>query len=112
MNMLLTSGADFEHAGNTGQTALMYAAMENRPAAVKFLLDRGADFTKTDKQDRTALDIARTNEYEEIVDILEAAGAGQGAGGELGGVPGPHSEGIPMEEEDAGSGGPRPLDRG
>ncbi len=54
----------------TGATPLHMAASFNRADAVKALLKAGADRNRRDSKGRTALDLARSNEYKEIVDIL------------------------------------------
>jgi len=42
---------------------------------VKLLIDEGTDVNAKDNRGRTALSIAREEEYDNTVDILKAAGA-------------------------------------
>jgi hypothetical protein len=54
-------------------TALMKAALKGRLEVVRFLLDRGADVTLLDGENKTAEDLARAGNHQEIVAILQSA---------------------------------------
>jgi ankyrin repeat protein len=57
VSLLLTNSTDnasyADDEDQYGRTALSYAAEYGREAAVKLLLDNGADRTKADNRDRT-----------------------------------------------------------
>ena len=56
-----------------GRTALHRAVYSgDNPAKVRLLLDHGADQAKRDYYSRTALDIARNNNYTECIKVLES----------------------------------------
>ena len=50
------------------------AEITGAQVAIKMLIDRGADVNATDNQGNTALDIAREQRLDAIVDLLRAAG--------------------------------------
>lgn len=50
--------------------ALFWAAHHNQPEILEMLISNGARLTEVDKSDRTALDIAASHDYENIVEIL------------------------------------------
>lgn len=56
---LLRFGANASEASAKGETMLMLAAEEGKPAFVKMLLAAGADWRAVDKEGRSALDHAR-----------------------------------------------------
>jgi hypothetical protein len=58
-----------------GMTPLLYAAGWNNFELVKMLLEKGAAVNAKDKNGRTALSIARTNENNQISDLLLEHGA-------------------------------------
>ena len=53
------------------QTPLMLAVMYDRRDAAKMLLRAGADVRKKNKYGRTVFDLARYNNNEEVLEILE-----------------------------------------
>ena len=53
----------------------MYAAEKGHIEIVKLLLDHGADINAKDKDGKTALDLARENNKEKIVEYLKQAKA-------------------------------------
>jgi ankyrin repeat protein len=64
---LISAGANINHIGDYGRTPLMMATESNSPKIVSKLLQCGADITIKDKNEYTALDLARELEYEDIV---------------------------------------------
>jgi ankyrin repeat protein len=64
---LISAGANINHIGDYGITPLMMAIDSNSPKIVSKLLQCGADITIKDKNEYTALDLAREFEYEDIV---------------------------------------------
>ena len=56
--LLLDKGALPDFAGPSGRTALMFAAMFNRVAIAKLLMERGADPAARDGAGTTAYDAA------------------------------------------------------
>jgi ankyrin repeat protein len=76
VQQLLDHGADVNAKANDGMTPLMYAAKAG-PAVVRLLLERGADATRRDEANRTALHWAITGDHDdpEVARLLLAAGA-------------------------------------
>lgn len=68
---LLINGANIELCNEKGLTLLMCAVVNYRPGIVKTLLDYGANPMKKDKEGRTAMDLAKEAENEEIIAILK-----------------------------------------
>ncbi|WP_300758779.1 ankyrin repeat domain-containing protein [uncultured Brachyspira sp.] len=71
INMLLENGADINYTTDYGMTALMMAASFNQFEAAKVLLENNADTSVTDEYGRTALDLAKLEEHNDIVELLE-----------------------------------------
>ena len=71
INMLLENGADINYTTDFGMTALMMAASFNQFEAAKVLLENNADTSITDEYGRTALDLAKLEDYKDIVELLE-----------------------------------------
>lgn len=71
INMLLENGADINYTTDYGMTALMMAASFNQFEAAKVLLENNADTSITDEYGRTALDLAKLEDYKDIVELLE-----------------------------------------
>jgi len=67
---LLDAGCDINAADNKGRAPLMYAAIFERPAAVKLLLKRGANINAKDHDGLSALDWAKKSGNEEIIRLL------------------------------------------
>ena len=79
---LLERGADVNAimpAGSNAQgyTALIYAAIHQRPLLVKMLLDKGADVHVKSCDGHTALEAATAMNHREIVRLLKQAGASE-----------------------------------
>lgn len=60
---------------NQGRTPLQSAAYAGKAAAARFLLQQGANPTRTDRYGTSPLAIATTMGRDEVVDLLRAAGA-------------------------------------
>lgn len=73
-----------------GQTALMLAATRGHTAAVRLLIEQGADLNHTAKYGLSALMLAVINNHAEIVRLLAAAGANRQIRGS--GAPGFHQK--------------------
>ena len=58
------------------RTPLMYAAGEGRFDVVKYLINHGADVSKTDERERTALHYAILCDHLKVVELLLSKGAG------------------------------------
>ena len=81
MNLLLEHHAYIDASSPNGSTPLMLAAMYGTPAAVKLLLEAGADPLLRNEQNLTAIDFARQASRPDIVEIIAAAArASQPAG--------------------------------
>ncbi|CAD6187396.1 unnamed protein product [Caenorhabditis auriculariae] len=79
IRLVVRAGADLslkEHL--QGSTALHFAAQERNYSAVVELLKGGADISIRNKQQETALDIARNHKNLRIIEQLEQAGRKQG----------------------------------
>jgi ankyrin repeat protein len=74
---LLNQGFDINRPGWRGGTALWWAALENRPDMVQFLVSKGADVNKGARayQFSTPLHVACRKGYIDIAQILLNAGA-------------------------------------
>ena len=78
LKALIEVGADVNaKSDRLGRTALMFAARTGQTVSVKTLIDAGADVNAQRKDGFTALMLAATSDYAEIVDILKQAGATQ-----------------------------------
>jgi len=77
VEILLEKGADINHQTINGNTALMEAinhhGRTDTKDTVKLLLSKGANATLKNTDSKTALDIARERNYQEIVNLLENA---------------------------------------
>mmetsp|Transcript_3663 Transcript_3663/g.6413 ORF Transcript_3663/g.6413 Transcript_3663/m.6413 type:complete len:555 (-) Transcript_3663:1416-3080(-) len=71
LNLLLYSGANLHVKGDSGITALMCAAYGGSPLKIKSLLAFGAKIDEEDDMDRTPLDIARENEHQKAIKVLQ-----------------------------------------
>jgi len=68
--LLLAKGAMVNAADDTGQTALMVAAMTNGIAIAKFLIDEGADVNKRSASGLTALHYTALENYAPMAQLL------------------------------------------
>jgi uncharacterized protein len=73
MSLLLDEHAYIDTASPNGTTPLMMAAHYGTPAAVKLLLDAGADPMLKNDQGLTAMDFAQSAERAEAAQMLSAA---------------------------------------
>ena len=72
VQLLLDHGADVHVRDRFGLMPIHYAAMRGNRCIMQALIDGGADLTATDtSHDRTALEIAKLNGHEKIVDWLQ-----------------------------------------
>ena len=71
-------GADVDKAGEEGTTPLIWASREGKMDVVRLLLELGADVGVRDDKCETALDVARRGGWDDIVEMLESWGSGQG----------------------------------
>ena len=67
---LLSKGADINATDNTGQTAVMIAAMTDQINLTKFLIERGADVNRSSNSGLTALHYAALENHYEIAYLL------------------------------------------
>ncbi len=77
---LIDAGATLDHVNNLGWTALIEAIVlgdgeERHTAVVKALVEAGADINLADSSGKTPLELARNRSYQNMIDILEQAGA-------------------------------------
>tara|TARA_R110002124_G_scaffold112832_3_gene267070 strand:- start:1116 stop:1727 length:612 start_codon:yes stop_codon:yes gene_type:complete len=75
VSVLLEAGANPDIIADHGDSALFIAVRARRTAIVKLLLDHNADFSDTDITGRTLLDLAEERHYDDIAQLLRAAGA-------------------------------------
>lgn len=76
VNALLETGlADIDQVNTNGNTALMLAAKNGNNKIVKALIEAGADVNKTNKYNKSAIDLARDYSNSYTVGILHKAGA-------------------------------------
>ncbi|KAL2311125.1 hypothetical protein Nmel_002814 [Mimus melanotis] len=73
--ILLEHGADPNHRGVSGSTALHFAVMASSKSLVELLLEHGADINAKDKLGYTPLTLAITENCEEMVKFLLQKGA-------------------------------------
>src|ERR1043166_8254232 len=73
---LLRYGAEVNAVANDGGTALLLAASEGDTELVQALLRRGADVSaKFNETENSALKLAKEHGYDDVVKLLQAAGA-------------------------------------
>jgi serine/threonine-protein phosphatase 6 regulatory ankyrin repeat subunit B len=72
---LVDAKADVNARDRQGGTALMFAAFAGKPAAVEALIAAKADVNIQTHAGESALRIAKTRKLQDIVAILEKAGA-------------------------------------
>ncbi|WP_218599617.1 ankyrin repeat domain-containing protein [Polaribacter sp. NJDZ03] len=69
--LLLKNNANINVQNNLGYTPLIFATMYNQPKMVAFLLKQNADLSLKDKENKSALDIAKSKGFTEIISLLE-----------------------------------------
>jgi ankyrin repeat protein len=78
VKLLLENGAEVNARTSSGWTALMAAASKDDADTVKMLIDSGADSEIRDNDfGMTALEIAKSKKYENVVCLLQASAAGK-----------------------------------
>ncbi|NHN25006.1 ankyrin repeat domain-containing protein [Flavobacterium jejuense] len=70
---IIAYGVDVNDTTIRGTTPLMYAAIYNQVEIVELLLDKGADLEKEDKTGHTALDHAKLNKSDLVIQVLKEA---------------------------------------
>ena len=70
VDLLLQRGADINLANVFGITPLMWAVLTRNTRIAKLLLDNHAKLDILDKQRRTALDIAKDNQDQAMIQLL------------------------------------------
>jgi ankyrin repeat protein len=74
---LLAHGANVNARGPGGRTAVHFAAQRNTaPKTLALLVDNGADLMARDNDDQTALDIAKLNRKDRLVEWISARSSG------------------------------------
>ena len=69
--MILKGKANINLQDEIGNTALMNAINNNDNNMVEFLLENGADISIRNQNDEDALDLARENDNQEMLNMLE-----------------------------------------
>jgi ankyrin repeat protein len=69
-NILLDAGADINNKNNEGDTPLHYTVKDRSYTMVKFLLEKGANVNITNNKGQNPLDLAKEQNFIEIIDIL------------------------------------------
>ena len=72
---LLRGGADINAIDTLGRTAAHYAVAQNNIDALEMLLDEGAEVNLSDSQGKTLLDLWQTHRDEDMLILLQKAGA-------------------------------------
>jgi uncharacterized protein len=80
VRQLIAAGAPLDHVNNLHWTAVIESIVlgnggPHHQATLKALVQAGASLQLTDRQGNTPLQLARTRGYDEMVRMLEAAGA-------------------------------------
>ena len=78
VRLLIHAGAPLDHVNNLHWTAVIEAVVlgdggPRHQATLRALVDAGADLTLTDREGRSALQLARSRGLKDMVHILEAA---------------------------------------
>ena len=80
MQTLIDAGAPLDHVNNLNWTALIESIVlgdggGRHTATLKALVDAGANVNLADSYGRSPLQLAKRNDFSEMVEILMAAGA-------------------------------------
>ena len=71
MDALLEAGADVDATNDKGDTLLHLASRHRKPSIVEYLLRKHANVTIRNLEKESALDIARSRHYPELIGLLE-----------------------------------------
>ncbi len=71
--LLIDAGCQLNALRAGAPTPLMHAALRNRPAMVRLLIERGADIGYIDKNGSSALSLAQECGHTEIIALLKSA---------------------------------------
>ncbi|MDP6753062.1 MAG: ankyrin repeat domain-containing protein, partial [Verrucomicrobiota bacterium] len=75
MELLIALGADVDALSNSHTTPLHQAVLHNRPEAAALLIRNNADLNSQNKSGHTPLDYATANRWEDLIRLLQTAGA-------------------------------------
>ena len=75
MELLIALGADVDALSNSHATPLHQAVLHNRPEAAALLIRNNADLNSQNKSGHTPLDYATANRWEDLIRLLQTAGA-------------------------------------
>ena len=77
ITILIDAETNIDAQDECGKTPLHYAVIYRQPQAVKLLIKRGANIFLKDDKGRTALDLAKAKQTQEIIQTLEKAETNQ-----------------------------------
>ena len=75
MELLIALGADVDALSNSHTTPLHQAVLHNRPEAAALLIRNNADLNSQNKSGHTPLAYATANRWEDLIRLLQTAGA-------------------------------------
>ena len=67
---MLKNGANIKDIDIRGDSSLIIALKNNNIKAAKFLIERGADLSIINEEDKTALTIAKDIDSKEIIELI------------------------------------------
>ena len=67
---MLKNGANINDIDIRGDSSLIIALKNNNIKAAKFLIERGADLSIINEEDKTALTIAKDIDSKEIIELI------------------------------------------
>jgi len=72
IKVLLILGVNIDEIGTIDMTPLSIACQEGDISLVKYLIEKGASLNKVDYNNKTAIDYAKENGHDEIVELLSS----------------------------------------